>query len=202
MLYAFGRCLARWLFILGFDVRVRRPLHAVPSGGFVLASNHQSYLDPPLLGACLERPVSFMARDTLFRNPVFGGLIRRVGAFPVRRDGIGKDGLKEAVRRLKGGSAVVVFVEGTRTRDGRVGEVRDGAGLLSRLAGVPVVPAAVDGAWRAWPRGRALPRPGRIRTAFGDPIPASRFRQDPEGARLELETSIRSLHSSLREPKA
>ena len=197
MLYAFGRCLARWLFILGFDIRVLRPLHVPPPGGFVLASNHQSYFDPPLLGACLVRPVNFMARDSLFKNPLFGELIRRVGAFPVRRDGVGKDGLKEAVRRLKAGAAVTVFVEGTRTRTGAIGEIRDGAGLLSRLAGVPVVPAALDGTFRAWPRGRALPRSARIRVAFGRPIPASRFREDPEGARLELETAIRSLHSSL-----
>ena len=197
MLYAFGRCLARWLFILGFDVRVRRPLHAPPAGGFILASNHQSYFDPPLLGSCLRRPVSFMARDTLFRHPLFGGLIRGVGAFPVRRDGVGKERLKEAVRRLKAGAAVVVFVEGTRTRTGEIGEIRDGAGLLSRLAGVPVVPAALDGTYRAWPRGRSFPRPSRVRVAFGQPIPAERFRKDPEGGRLELETSIRSLHASL-----
>ena len=152
------------------------------------------------LGAGLRRPVNFMARDTLFKNPLFGGLIRRVGAFPVRRDGVGKDGLKEAVRRLKAGAAVTVFVEGTRSRDGGIGKVRDGAGLLSRLAGVPVVPAALDGTFRAWPRGRALPRRAQIRLAYGNPIPAERFREDPEGARAELETAIRSLHASISQP--
>lgn len=196
MLYDFVTMLARWTLLLACGIRVRR-LAPTPSGGLVVASNHQSYLDPAILAAGLDRPLTFMARDTLFRNPLFGGLIRALGAFPIRRDRVGKDGLRQAVQRLESGRAVLVFAEGTRTRDGEVGPTKDGAGLLSRMAGVPVLPAAVDGAYRAWPRDRRLPRPHPVRVAFGRAIPAARFRQDPEGARAELETEIRSLHRML-----
>lgn len=199
MLYVICRELARWLLLLGFERRAF--YHArLPAGGFVLASNHQSFLDPLLLGTSLARPVSFMARDTLFRNPLFGGLIRRVGAFPVRRDGVGKEGMREAERRVRGGAAVLLFVEGTRTRTGEISPIKDGAGLLSRLAGAPVVPAAVEGGFRAWPRTRRLPRPTPLKVAFGAPIPAARFRDDPDGARRELEQAIRDLHQTLVSP--
>ncbi len=196
MLYVVLRELARFLFLALCRARVRRG--TLPPGGVVIASNHQSYLDPVLLGAGTSRPLSFMARDTLFRNPLFGPLIRGVHAFPVRRDGVGKEGLKEAVRRLKAGEAVVVFPEGTRSKDGQVGPIREGAGLLARLASVPVVPAAVD-TFRAWPRKRAYPLPAPLKVAYGKAIPAERFRQDPDGARAELDVAIRSLHRKLQE---
>ena len=197
MLYVMLRELGRFVFLALCAARVRRGV--LPRGGMVIASNHQSYVDPVLLGAALPRRISFMARDTLFRNPLFGRLIRDVGAFPVRRDGVGTEGLKTAVRKLKAGEAVLVFPEGTRTRDGQVGPIKDGAGLLSRMASVPVVPAAVEGTFRAWPRGRAYPLPARMRVAFGEAIPAERFRRDPDGARAELEQAIRSLHQELQD---
>ncbi len=195
MLYVILRALARWLFLVLCGMRAyRRPL---PTGGFVIASNHQSYIDPVLLGGGLERRLSFMARDTLFDFPLFGGVIRRVGAFPVRREGVGKEGLQEAVRRLRSGEAVVVFPEGTRSRTGEIGRMKDGAGLLSRLADVPVVPAAVSGTYEVWPRGRPFPLPARVKVAYGKAIPAARFREDPQGALAELEHSVRELHQDL-----
>ncbi len=197
MLYVVLRELARFLFLALCRVRMRRV--SIPPGGVVIASNHQSYLDPVLLGAGLPRHLSFMARDTLFLNPLFGPLIRAVHAFPVRRDGVGKEGLREAVRRLKAGEAVVVFPEGTRSPDGEIGEIREGAGLLARLADVPVVPAAVEGTFRVWPKGRAYPLPAPIRVAYGKAIPAERFRSDPDGARAELQHAIRSLHQELQD---
>ena len=196
MLYVVLRELFRWLLLLACSARTARLPRRLPPGGFVLASNHQSYLDPILLGGSLRRPISFMARDTLFKNPLFGGVIRRVHAFPVRRGGVGKEGLREAVTRLRAGRPVVVFVEGTRSKNGEIGPMKDGAGLLSRLASVPVVPAAVD-THRAWPRKRAFPLPAPVRVACGEAIPAERFREDPEGARAQLETEIRDLHRNL-----
>ena len=197
MLYVVLRELARFVFLALCGARVRRA--TLPAGGVVIASNHQSYLDPVLLGAGTSRHLSFMARDTLFTNPLFGPLIRAVHAFPVRRDGVGKEGLKEAVRRLKAGEAVVIFPEGTRSLDGEVGEIREGAGLLARLASVPVVPAAVEGTFNVWPKGRAYPLPAPIRVAYGKAIPSERFREDAAGAREELGEAIRALHRELRE---
>lgn len=196
MVYVILRALARCVFVLLCGLRLRRRPRRFPAGGFVVASNHQSYLDPILLGLVVTRPITFMARDTLFRNPLFAWLLRAVHTFPVRREGVGKEGMREALRHLKAGDPVVVFPEGTRSRDGEVGPIKDGAGLLSRLAGVPVVPAAVH-TFRSWPRDRPFPLPARVSVAYGEPIPAARFREDPEGAREQLSQAIRSLYKSL-----
>lgn len=137
----------------------------------VVASNHQSYLDPVLVGVALSRSMNYMARSSLFRFAPFGWLIRSVNAFPVHREGIDTKAMREAIRRVSAGGGVIIFPEGTRTRDGRLGRIRKGAGLVSRRAKAALVPALVDGAFEAWPRHRVVPRMCSIRVAFGDAIP-------------------------------
>ncbi len=145
--------------------------HNVPArGGVLLAANHQSYLDPPLVAACLPREMHFMARRSLFRNPAFGALIARCNAFAIDRDAADVKGVKEAIARLKAGAALLVFPEGTRTLNGSVGRMKAGIGMLAGRASVPIVPVLIEGANRVWPKG-GPPRPfGRIRIAFGKPL--------------------------------
>jgi len=139
-------------------------------GGVLLASNHQSYLDPPLVASCLPREMHFMARRSLFRNPVFRALIVRCNAFAIERDAADVKGVKQAIARLEAGNILLVFPEGTRTRNGSVGPMKAGIGMLAERASVPVVPVLIDGAHRVWPRS-GPPRPfGRIRIVFGRPI--------------------------------
>jgi 1-acyl-sn-glycerol-3-phosphate acyltransferase len=143
----------------------------IPSrGAAMLVSNHLSHLDVLVLGILLDRPLNYVARSTLFFFPL-GPFIRSVGAFPIQRDGIGAQGLKETLRRLKRGGIVTLFPEGTRTLDGELGELKSGIALLAAKAGVPILPAAIAGTFEAWPRSRPLPGPHPIRVHFGRPIP-------------------------------
>ena len=99
------------------------------TGPVILASNHASFLDPPLVGAGLQRGINYLARDSLFRFPGMGGLLRSWNAVPVDRDGGGAAGLKAILDRLLAGGAIILFPEGTRTRDGKLQPARSGIGL-------------------------------------------------------------------------
>jgi 1-acyl-sn-glycerol-3-phosphate acyltransferase len=144
----------------------------VPVRGAVLvASNHQSFFDPVLIGLSLPRPISIMAREGLFRVPGFATLIRSLNAFPVKRGAFNREAIRRAMEVLGGEKLLLLFPEGTRTRDGRLMPPKPGIALLARKADVPVVPAVIHGAYRAWPSHRALFRlfvP--IRVAFGEPL--------------------------------
>ena len=146
-----------------------------PRGAAMLVSNHLSHLDVLVLGILLERPLNYVARSTLFFFPL-GLFIRSCGAFPIQRDGIGAQGLKETLRRLKRGGIVTLFPEGTRTSDGELGELKSGIALLATKAGVPILPAAIAGTFEAWPKSRPFPVPHPIHVHFGRPIPAEQVK--------------------------
>ena len=161
--------------------------HNVPaSGGALLACNHQSFLDPMLAGLGLRREVHYMARDSLFRNWAFGWLIRSLNAFPVKRGSADLAAIKEALRRLKRGQLVLLFGEGTRTQDGRIGPLQAGIIMLARKAKVPVIPVVIDGAFEAWPRHRKLWRFEQICTKYGQPMSAQQIKDqgDESAARI------------------
>jgi len=169
-LQGFFKALLRLLLGLFFLLGKKGTAKVPQEGGILLAANHASFLDPLFIGTACPRQVRFMARDSLFRRPGLGGLIAAVGAFPVKRDGVSVDAFRKALELLDAGRVVLVFPEGTRSYDGSVGPFKTGISMLAERAGVPVVPVAVAGSWRAWPRNRALPRPARVRVSFGEPI--------------------------------
>jgi len=138
-------------------------------GRLLLAANHVSVLDPALIGAALPRELDFLAKTELFRIPGFGALIRRLNAHPVDRSGSDSTALRLALRLLGDGRAVLVFPEGTRGTEGRLGPARAGAGMLAALSEAPVVPVYVQGSGRALPRGAVVPRPARVTVTFGAP---------------------------------
>lgn len=130
-------------------------------GPVVLCSNHRSYWDPPMVGSALPRKVYFMAKEELFRVPLFKYWLYAVGAFPVRRHTVDRASLKQALSLLKAGEVVAVFPEGRRVREGEEGEAYAGAAMLALSAGAPVVPMAIAGD----------PRPfSRVRVTIGEPI--------------------------------
>ena len=151
------------------------------TGGAVYICNHQSFLDPMLMSFALRRPMSYMARDSLFRTPGFRQIISSLNAFPVRRGSADLAALKEAMRRLKAGGQVVVFAEGTRTRDARIGPFLPGVAMLAQRAAEWTVPVLIDGAYEAWPRTQPLPSPGSIVVQYGRPI----HRDEARGASAE-----------------
>ncbi|HEV8642544.1 MAG TPA: lysophospholipid acyltransferase family protein [Methylomirabilota bacterium] len=166
MLYPVVRALAVALMRVFWRLEVRGREHVPGSGPVLLVANHSSVLDPPLVAGLAPRRVSFMAKAELFDVPLLGGLIRRLGAWPVRREGSDPGALRTALRVLQEGGALLVFPEGTRGEEGVLRPPKLGAGMLATLSGAPVVPVYVRGSGRAWSRGR-LPHPGRITVAFG-----------------------------------
>ena len=139
-------------------------------GGALLASNHQSFLDPTVVGTPLPRRAYYMARRTLFDVPGLGRLIRAVNAFPVERGGVNRRAMRTAIELMSRGEGLVVFPEGTRTPDGEVKRFTSGFALLAARAGVPIVPVAIHGAYEAWPRHQRLPRPSPVHVAYGEPL--------------------------------
>ena len=172
-------------------------------GGVLLVSNHQSYLDPALVAAGVPRMMSFMARRTLFRNPLFRWLIASTNAFPISREGRDTAAMREAIRRLEAGEALLVFPEGTRTRDGTVGRMRAGVDLLARRARVPVVPVAIDGAFEAWPKHAKGMTFHHIRVGFGPRIEAAEVaRMSRSELRQRVRKDIVALLGELRSLRA
>jgi 1-acyl-sn-glycerol-3-phosphate acyltransferase len=146
------------------------------TGGVIIASNHISYCDPPVVGSGVPREVYFLAKEELFRNKLFGWFIRRYNAIPLRRSVGDVGALKRAVALLRQGKAVLMFPEGTRSLTGRLLKPKQGVGMIACLTACPVVPAYVRGTNRL---GDALLRRTRLEVAFGEPILPSR----PEEAR-------------------
>ena len=194
--YAFARYLCQIGCLLAFRLRVFGRHNVPRHGGVLLASNHQSFLDPVLVGVGLPRQVHFMARETLFRTRAFGRLIRMLNAFPIRRGESDRSAIREAIRRLRSGAALVVFPEGTRTRDGSIGPIRPGIFAIASRAGAPIVPVVIDGAFDAWPRHSKLIRPAGICIQYGPPILPSDDRNLPTlvASRMaELQAHLRSI---------
>jgi len=152
---------------LGFRAR---GIENLPPGPALLIGNHQSFLDPMLIGLPLQRPVCFLARDTLFKVPVIGWILRSTYVMPIRRESAGTESLRVSLKRLEDGYLVGIFPEGTRSRDGKLGVMKPGFVALLRRAQVPVIPVAVSGAFQAMPRGAIFPKPRRVRIEFGAPI--------------------------------
>ena len=182
------RAMRRFLQMMMFPLCKMRIFgrHYEPAdGGAVYVCNHQSFLDPALMALALRRPVDYMARDTLFDVPVFGRAIRSLNAFPIRRASADISSLKEAMRRLKAGAQVGVFAEGSRTSDGRIGPFLPGVAILARRAAKWTIPVLIDGAFEAWPRQQALPRPGSVVVRYAPPIPQHEARRLKPAVLLE-----------------
>jgi 1-acyl-sn-glycerol-3-phosphate acyltransferase len=147
-----------------------RGIENIPQGPAILIANHQSFLDPLLVGLGLKRPVSFLARDNLFRVPVIGWILKNTYVLPIRRDAAGTESLRISLQRLEEGFLVGMFPEGTRTRNGQLGPMKPGFVALVRRSAVPVIPVAISGAYEVLPRGAFFLRPRPVRVVFGRPI--------------------------------
>ncbi len=171
-------------------------------GGAIVAANHLSFLDPPALGAALPRRTYFFAKAELF-VPVFGFIIRMLNAFPVERGGTDMGATKGAIRLLRAGELMVMFPEGTRSRDGQLQELNLGAVLLASRAGVPVLPAAIWGSDSVFPIGAKCVFPGSVCVSFGEPIDTGQFGPKPRKDELgqmndQLREAILSLQADQR----
>jgi len=189
LFYRGVRRLLQVTFSAFWKIRVFDRRHEPTAGGVAYVCNHQSFLDPMVMSLALRRPMNYMARDNLFHPPL-KWIVEALNAFPVRRGTADISAIKEAMRRIKAGGQVVVFAEGTRTPDGRIGRMLPGVAMLAQRAADWTVPVLIDGAYEAWPRTQWLPGPGRIVVRYAPPIP--RAQAEPL-APQELVDHIRSV---------
>jgi len=161
----------RIVFAVWLGYRARGADKISPAEGGLLLINHQSFLDPLLAGLPLNRPVSYLARDSLFRVPVLGWLLRNTYVLPINRQAAGSTSIRAAIKKMRQGYLVGIFPEGTRSSDGTLMRFRPGFIALIRRADVPVYPVGIAGASAALPRHARFLRPARVRVVFGDPLP-------------------------------
>ena len=152
-----------------FGMRIIGAENLITEGPVLIASNHQSFLDPPLIGNLYKTEMVFLARKTLFVG-YFGWLYPRLNAIPVDQDRPDMTSLKTIIRKLKEGHRVLVFPEGARTLDGTIGEAAPGIGLIAVKSGAPIQPVRISGAREALPRGSGRIRFARITVSVGPPI--------------------------------
>ena len=187
--YRLGWLLFRAVYATYFRWRVFNPENVPLQGGVILASNHASFLDPPLVGAGLRRDINYLARESLFRFPGIGALLRSWNSVPVDRDGGGARGLKAILDRLLAGGAIILFPEGTRTRDGQLLPARSGIGLTVIKSTAPVVPVRVFGTYAAYGRHCKFPRPHQIMVKYGRPLDFTSLRAEATRSRFAMPAS-------------
>jgi 1-acyl-sn-glycerol-3-phosphate acyltransferase len=176
--YRIGWLAFRTFYATYFRWRVFNPENVPLQGGVILASNHASYLDPPLVGSGLKRDINYLARESLFRFPGIGALLRSWNSVPVDRDGGGAKGLKMILDRLLAGGAIILFPEGTRSKDGKLQPARSGIGLTVIKSTAPVVPVRVFGTYDAYGRHLKFPRPHRVMVKYGRPMNFEKLREE------------------------
>lgn len=176
--YFLGWTFFRLVYSTYFRWRVYNPERVPKKGPVILASNHASFLDPPLVGSGLKRDINYLARESLFRFPGIGALLRSWNAVPVDRDGGGAKGLKMILDRLHDGAGIILFPEGTRTRDGKLQPARSGIGLTVIKSDAPVVPVRVFGTFEAYGKHIKFPRPKRIVVKYGRPMMFEKLREE------------------------
>ncbi|MEV5028424.1 lysophospholipid acyltransferase family protein [Paenibacillus sp. LPE1-1-1.1] len=192
MLYYIFRFLLRVMYTLLFRLEARGTENIPVNGPVVLASNHLSNFDPPTVGVKVKRKVYFMAKEELFKVPVFGPLIRAFGAFPVKRGGVSKDAIKSAITLLKEGNVLGIFPEGSRNNQS--GAAKKGAAMIAVRSGAAVVPVAIVGKYRPF---------SKIVVCYGKPVDLTAIIEESSPDMLEQVTDaimarIRELASNNR----
>ena len=164
--YNLAKLLARMIF----SMRVIHPERMVESGPLLIAVNHSSFFDPPLAGICSRRGVYYLARKTLLKWPFFGPLFPAMNVIPVERDGNDMSALREVIKKVKEGNAVLLFPEGTRSLDGDLQPARAGIGLVIAKTGAPVLPMRIFGAYEAFPKNARRFQLSQITVVIGESI--------------------------------
>lgn len=190
-----------WLWVAPcYRYRAFGQRHIPRTGPVLFVSNHQSFLDPILVGlAAHHRQFYAMARSTLFDHPVLSWLIRSLNAIPVERGQSDTASMRTCIQMLDQGHALLLFPEGTRTPDGTTQPFQRGLMLLIKRAKPTIIPVAIEGAYDVWPKGRKGPRAtGRIRVRYGKPIDPLQLTALPADAALrELQSRIESMRLTL-----
>ncbi|MEL6494496.1 MAG: lysophospholipid acyltransferase family protein [Cyanobacteria bacterium J06623_7] len=179
-----------------FRLKIYGAENVPKSGGLVAVSNHASYFDPPILSNCVGRPVAFMAKEELFKIPVFRQGIELYGAYPVKRNTGDRAALRAAAKAIESGWIAAVFSQGRRTADGRITDPKLGAAWIAARAGVPLLPVSLWGTEKILTKGSILPKPAAITVRIGEIIapPSSSNKTDLQTTTQHCAEVINSLH--------
>ena len=200
LIYALGSLLSMILCWWLFCLRIVGRRHVPMQGSLLIIANHQSFLDPVIVGLAVKRQVCYLARKSLFKNRLLGWLMHRLGTIPLDQEGNATEGMKTSLQLLRRGEAVVLFPEGSRTPHGRMQPLKSGVVLLLRKAKVPVLPVGIAGAyqalpiWRKYPHVAPLGWPGLdagIAAVIGPVIPCDKLLNMPTEAMLTYLGSVR-----------
>ncbi|MBD1871121.1 1-acyl-sn-glycerol-3-phosphate acyltransferase [Cyanobacteria bacterium FACHB-471] len=165
-------------------------------GSLVVVANHASDFDPPILSCSVRRPVSYMAKEELFKVPVLSRAIQLYGAYPVKRGSPDRSAIRAALAQLEAGWAVGIFLQGTRTPDGRIPEPKLGAAMIAAKAQAPLLPVSLWGTEAITTKGDRLPNPVPLTIRIGEAIapPASTNRAELESVTQQCVTAIHAMH--------
>lgn len=159
-----------YLFRLLYRLEIKG-VENIPAGPALIAANHTSYFDPPLIGASVHEELHFLAKANLFRFPIFGRMIRNLNAHPVSGTTSDLASFKLICQLIVEGKKVVIFPEGGRSVNGELLPIRPGVGMLAMRCDAPIIPTYIKGLYEAWPMGQKFPKPwGRVSIHFGRPI--------------------------------
>jgi 1-acyl-sn-glycerol-3-phosphate acyltransferase len=181
----YGLC--HYVLRVMFDICFRGEVVGVDNlpkrGGFLLAANHASFLDPPMIGCHLSRQIAYFARKTLWKGGISTWWLDSVGTIPVDRDG-GQDvsAIKRVLKALKDDRGLILFPEGTRTVDGNLQPAKPGVGFIAIKTQVPVVPVRIFGSYEALGKGRGLRLGTPVTVVFGKPMPPAAY-DDPKAGK-------------------
>ncbi|MGB3189907.1 MAG: lysophospholipid acyltransferase family protein [Limnoraphis sp.] len=184
------------LFRVYFRGKVQNTERVPRQGKLIVVSNHASDFDPPFLSICMRRPVAFMAKEELFDVPVLKDAIRLYGAYPVKRGSADRSAIRAALAALEQGWAVGLFLEGTRTLDGRIHSPKLGAAMIAAKANAPLLPVCLWGTQAIVKKGSALPKPVPVTVRIGELIdpPRSTQRGELEALTQKCTDVINTMH--------
>ncbi len=192
----------RTFFLVTFTILHRFRVYGkehLPTGGAIIASNHASFIDPPIIGAACNEELWYIARDSLFRYPMFRFMITSLNAYPVTGSNADRKTLRIIGYKLKEHKKAVIFPEGERTWDGKMLPFKTGIGMLAFRYNVPIIPTYIHGSYAVWNRTHRFPLPwGKLACVFGTPIYPKDFaemdkKEAQERITAQLEESVKKL---------
>jgi len=203
LLYSVSKAFLYLFFKIFYRLEVIGIENVPDEGGVIIAANHMSYLDPPLIGAALKRRATYMAKEGLFNIPLIGSFIRAY-SLPVKRGRPQPSIIKDIVKRLKNGELIVIFPEGSRSMDGSITDAKRGIGVISAMSKATVVPTLLMGTEKALPVGAKFLKPSKIRVIFGTPVKVDRessSRQFQEHISSEITEALKTLRKKFNDKK-